>query len=128
MLCRLAGAFRLLFAAHGAKPGAVGTAKQHRGDLEHKLLIEPFIYIQMSFFVQRKVKIRVIQIPFLYRPLRIDRLLPNDRVQTAGALSVHRCVCPQCGKKKAECTCPPAEQTDAPVDTRLAILKSLLNR
>ena len=96
MLCRLAGAFRLLFAAHGAKPGAVGTAKQHRGDLEHKLLIEPFIYIQMSFFVQRKVKIRVIQIPLLYRPLRIDRLLPNDRVQTAGALSVHRCVCPQC--------------------------------
>ena len=96
MLCRLAGAFRLLFAAHGAKPGAVGTAKQHRGDLEHKLLIEPFIYIQMSFFVQRKVKIRVIQISFLYRPLRIDRLLPNDRVQTAGALSVHRCVCPQC--------------------------------
>ena len=93
MLCRLAGAFRLLFAAHGAKPGAVGTAKQHRGDLEHKLLIEPFIYIQMSFFVQRKVKIRVIQIPFLCRPLRIDRLLPNDRVQTAGALSVHRCVC-----------------------------------
>ena len=96
MLCRLAGAFRLLFAAHGAKPGAVGTAKQHRGDLEHKLLIEPFIYIQMSFFVQRKVKIRVIQISFLYRPLRIDRLLPNDRVQSAGALSVHRCVCPQC--------------------------------
>ena len=75
MLCRLAGAFRLLFAAHGAKPGAVGTAKQHRGNLEHKLLIEPFIYIQMSFFVQRKVKIRIIQIPFLYRPLRIDRLL-----------------------------------------------------
>ena len=37
-------------------------------------------------------------------------------------------LCPQCGKKKAECTCPPAEQTDAPVDTRLAILKSLLNR
>ena len=36
-------------------------------------------------------------------------------------------LCPQCGKKKAECTCPPAEQTDAPVDTRLAILKSLLN-
>ena len=74
MLCRLAGAFRLLFAAHGAKPGAVGTAKQHRGDLEHKLLIEPFIYIQMSFFVQRKVKIRVIQIPFLDGPLRIDCL------------------------------------------------------
>ena len=96
MLCRLAGAFRLLFAAHGAKPGAVGTAKQHRGDLEHKLLIEPFIYIQMSFFVQRKVKIRVIQIPFLYRPLRIDRLLPNDRVLAAGSLSVHQCVCPQC--------------------------------
>ena len=37
-------------------------------------------------------------------------------------------LCPQCGKKKAECTCQPAEQTDAPVDTRLAILKSLLNR
>ena len=95
MLCRLAGAFRLLFAAHGAKPGAVGTAKQHRGDLEHKLLIEPFIYIQMSFFVQRKVKIRVIQIPFLDGPLRIDCLFPGDRVQTAGALSVHRCLCPQ---------------------------------
>ena len=37
-------------------------------------------------------------------------------------------LCPQCGKKKAECTCLPAEQTDDPVDTRLAILKSLLNR
>ena len=96
MLCRLAGAFRLLFAAHGAKPGAVGTAKQHRGDLEHKLLIEPFIYIQMSFFVQRKVKIRVIQIPLLDGPLRIDCLFPGDRVQTAGALSVHQCLCPQC--------------------------------
>ena len=36
-------------------------------------------------------------------------------------------VCPQCGKKKAECTCQPAEPTEAPVDTRLAILKSLLN-
>ena len=48
------------------------------------------VAIMGTFFVQRKVKIRVIQIPFLYRPLRIDRLLPNDRVQTAGALSVHR--------------------------------------
>ena len=65
MLCRLAGAFRLLFAAHGTKPGAVGTAKQHRGDLEHKLLIEPFIYIQMSFFVQRKVKIRITLAPYV---------------------------------------------------------------
>ena len=36
-------------------------------------------------------------------------------------------LCPQCGKKKAECTCQPAEPTEAPVDTRLAILKSLLN-
>ena len=128
MLCRLAGAFRLLFAAHGAKPGAVGTAKQHRGDLEHEFLAEPLIHIQMPFFIQRKLEIRVIQIPFLDGPLRIDCLFPGDRVQAAGALSVHRCVCPQCGKKKAECTCPPAEQTDAPVDTRLAILKSLLNR
>ena len=97
MLCRLAGAFRFLFAAHGAKPGAVGTAKQHRGNPEHKLLIEPFIYIQMSFFVQRKVKIRVIQIPFLYRPLRIDRLLPNDRVQTAGAVSASKTAVTGCG-------------------------------
>ena len=36
-------------------------------------------------------------------------------------------LCPQCGKKKAECICQPAEPTEAPVDTRLAILKSLLN-
>ena len=36
-------------------------------------------------------------------------------------------LCPVCGKKKAECTCPVAEPTTAPVDTRLAILKSLLN-
>ena len=41
-------------------------------------------------------------------------------------LFIKKCV--KCGKKKAECTCPPAEQTDDPVDTRLAILKSLLNR
>ena len=82
----------------------------------------------MSFFVQRKLEIRVIQIPLLCCPLRFNCLFPLNRVQTAGALSVHQCFCPQCGKKKAECTCPPAEQTDAPVDTRLAILKSLLNR
>ena len=37
-------------------------------------------------------------------------------------------LCPVCGKKKAECTCQPTEQAEAPVDTRLAILKSLLNR
>ena len=36
-------------------------------------------------------------------------------------------LCPRCGKKKAECTCQPTEQAEAPVDTRLAILKSLLN-
>ena len=36
-------------------------------------------------------------------------------------------LCPVCGKKKAECTCQPVEHTEAPVDTRLAILKSLLN-
>ena len=36
-------------------------------------------------------------------------------------------LCPVCGKKKAECTCQPAEHAEAPVDTRLAILKSLLN-
>ncbi len=36
-------------------------------------------------------------------------------------------LCPVCGRKKAVCTCSPAEQTAAPVDTRLAILKSLLN-
>ena len=36
-------------------------------------------------------------------------------------------LCPVCGKKKAECTCQPTEQAEAPVDTRLAILKSLLN-
>ena len=37
-------------------------------------------------------------------------------------------LCPECGKKKAECSCQPTEQTEPPVDTRLAILKSLLNR
>ncbi len=36
-------------------------------------------------------------------------------------------LCVQCGKKKADCTCPPAEETAAPTDSRLAILKSLLN-
>ena len=36
-------------------------------------------------------------------------------------------LCPRCGKKVAECTCPPAEAEAAPADARLAILKSLLN-
>ena len=36
-------------------------------------------------------------------------------------------LCPRCGKKRAECTCPPEEDQAAPVDARLAILKSLLN-
>ena len=36
-------------------------------------------------------------------------------------------LCPRCGKKRADCTCPPAEDKAAPVDARLAILKSLLN-
>ena len=36
-------------------------------------------------------------------------------------------LCPRCGKKMAECTCPPAEDEAAPADARLAILKSLLN-
>lgn len=36
-------------------------------------------------------------------------------------------LCARCGKKKAECTCPPAEDAPAPADARLAILKSLLN-
>ena len=36
-------------------------------------------------------------------------------------------LCPQCGKKKAECTCPPEEAELPPADARLAILKSLLN-
>ena len=42
----------------------------------------------MPFFIQRKLEIRVIQIPFLDGPLRIDCLFPGDRVQAAGALSV----------------------------------------
>ncbi len=36
-------------------------------------------------------------------------------------------VMPRCGKKRADCTCPPEEDKAAPVDARLAILKSLLN-
>lgn len=36
-------------------------------------------------------------------------------------------LCPRCGKKMADCTCPPEEDTAAPADARLAILKSLLN-
>lgn len=37
-------------------------------------------------------------------------------------------LCPQCGRKKAECRCPGgAEQPAACADARLAILKSLLN-
>ena len=36
-------------------------------------------------------------------------------------------LCPRCGKKKAECTCPPEEAELPPADARLAILKSLLN-
>ena len=92
----MAGALRFLFAALRTKSGAVGAAKQHRGDLEHEFLAEPLIHIQMPFFIQRELEIRVIQIPFLDGPLRIDCLFPGDRVQSAGALSVHQCVCPQC--------------------------------
>ena len=36
-------------------------------------------------------------------------------------------LCPRCGKKRAECTCPPEEAELPPADARLAILKSLLN-
>ena len=36
-------------------------------------------------------------------------------------------LCPRCGKKKAECTCPPEEAELPPADARLAILKSRLN-
>lgn len=37
-------------------------------------------------------------------------------------------LCPECGNKKAACTCQKADETgDAPVDARLSILKSLLN-
>lgn len=36
-------------------------------------------------------------------------------------------LCPECGKKRADCTCTHQEQSDAPIDARLAILKSLLN-
>ena len=36
-------------------------------------------------------------------------------------------LCPRCGKKKAECICPPEEAELPPADARLAILKSLLN-
>ena len=36
-------------------------------------------------------------------------------------------LCPRCGKKRTECTCPPDETQNAPADARLAILKSLLN-
>ena len=36
-------------------------------------------------------------------------------------------LCPRCGKKAADCTCPPAEGAAAPADARLTILKSLLN-
>lgn len=36
-------------------------------------------------------------------------------------------LCPRCGKKPAECSCPKAEAQPDPVDARLAILKSLLN-
>ena len=43
--------------------------KQHRGDLEHELLIEPFVHVQVSFFIQRKIEIRVIQIPVSYTHL-----------------------------------------------------------
>ena len=50
----------------------------------------------MAFFVQWKIEIRVIQISLLCCPLRFDRLFPFHRVQTAGALSVHQCFCPQC--------------------------------
>ena len=36
-------------------------------------------------------------------------------------------LCPRCGKKRAECVCPPTEDEATPADARLAILKSLLN-
>lgn len=36
-------------------------------------------------------------------------------------------LCPRCGKKAADCTCPRAEDAGQPADARLSILKSLLN-
>ena len=36
-------------------------------------------------------------------------------------------LCPRCGRKKAECVCPPEEDNTSFADARLAILKSLLN-
>jgi uncharacterized protein len=36
-------------------------------------------------------------------------------------------LCPVCGKKRAACTCPQAGSSDAPIDARLSVLKSLLN-
>jgi len=36
-------------------------------------------------------------------------------------------LCPECGRKKAECLCGKAPSGAAPADARLAILKSLLN-
>ena len=74
-----AGTICLFLPHRGMNPGQVGAAKQHRGDLEHKLLGKPFIHIQMSFFVQRKLEIRVIQIPLLCCPLRFNCLFPLNR-------------------------------------------------
>lgn len=48
--------------------------------------------------------------------------IPTVLVCSAGCQGL----CPVCGRKKAACTCPPAEES-APADARLNILKSLLN-
>ena len=36
-------------------------------------------------------------------------------------------LCPQCGKKMADCVCQRAQDSRAPADARLSVLKSLLN-
>ncbi len=36
-------------------------------------------------------------------------------------------LCPVCGRKRGECTCPKQESDAAPIDARLSVLKSLLN-
>ncbi|MBU3819373.1 MAG: DUF177 domain-containing protein [Candidatus Faecalibacterium intestinavium] len=36
-------------------------------------------------------------------------------------------LCPRCGKKMADCVCQRAQDSSAPIDARLSVLKSLLN-
>jgi len=56
---------------------------------------QPLVYIQLPIAVQRQIEIRIIQIPLPDRPFGLDCFLALDRVETASAFAMHRCLCTQ---------------------------------